>query len=170
MATGKKRVNSKAKGSEYERKIARLLGKWFGEEFHRVPQSGGLRWGTDSRVAGDIVTHPESKYPFTTECKKREKWDLEQVLKGTGDVEDWWQQSVNDSERVHLKPILIFSKNFAPDYLMIRVDDFMKVVPEKVPFNYFLVRVVGKELRIVCNLEDFLGHVSKETVISELSV
>jgi hypothetical protein len=131
--------------------------------------SGGLHWKDDNRVAGDIVTPPDSLYPWTTECKKREGWDLEQVLKGTGEVEKWWQQSVNDGLRVNLKPLLIFSKNFAPNYLMLTVDDFMSVIKQKgarIAFSYFVISILGKELRVVCNLEDFLKHVTKQDVIN----
>lgn len=163
-----KRINSKAKGSEYERKIAKLLSKFWGEEFHRVPQSGGLRWGDDNRVAGDITTPIDSVFPFTVECKKREGWELEQVLKGTGDVEKWWNQAVNDSERVNLKPLLIFSKNFAPSYVMVRMDDFMPILKAKggrLAFSYFVVCVLGKEFRVVFNLDDFIKHVAKEDVM-----
>jgi len=170
MAKGKG-INSKAKGSEYERKVARQLSQWWGEEFHRTPMSGGLHWKEDNRVAGDIVTPPESLYPFTTECKKREGWDLEQVLKGTGDVESWWQQSVSDGERVKLKPLLIFSKNFAPSYFMIRLEDFERIASFKkgrIAFNFFIISIVDKEPRIVCKLEDFLKHVVKEDVLGAL--
>jgi hypothetical protein len=167
--TGKKRINSKAKGSEFERKVAKALSQWWGEEFHRTPMSGGLHWKEDNRVAGDIVTPPDSLYPFTTECKKREGWDLEQVLKGTGDVEKWWNQAVADGERVKLKPLLIFSKNFAPSYVMMTLNDFLdisKAKDSRLPFNYFIISVLGKEVRVVCNLDDFIKHVSKDDIIS----
>jgi hypothetical protein len=159
------KINSKKKGSEYELKIAKTLSKWWGEEFHRTPMSGGLHWKQDNRVAGDIVTPPDSLYPFTTECKKREEWSLEQVLKGTGNVEKWWQQSVNDGERVELKPILIFSKNFAPNYLMLRYSDFVEIAPQIVEFNYFVI-YVNSEVRVICVLEDFLNSVPKEMIVS----
>ncbi len=169
-----KGINSKAKGSEYERKIARQLSQWWGEQFQRTPMSGGLHWKNDNRVAGDIVTPPDSVYPFTTECKKREGWLLEQVLKGTGDVESWWEQSVKDGKRVDLKPILIFSKNFAPSYLMLQMPDFYKIVTESVKrddsvdFNYFIVHVKGKADRVVCDFDEFLKNVTKEDVMEAL--
>lgn len=172
LAEGKKRINSKQKGSEYERKIAKILSKWWGEEFNRTPMSGGLHWKQDNRVAGDIVTPPDSVYPWTTECKKRQEWDLEQVLKGTGDVEKWWSQAVGDGERVGLRPLLIFSKNFAPDYVMLDYKDFCKLTNnvDHVPFNYFVVHKVGTEKRVVCNLFDFTAYVTKDTVISALNL
>lgn len=163
-----KGINSKAKGSEYERKIAKQLSAWWGEQFQRTPMSGGLHWKNDNRVAGDIVTPPDSVYPWTTECKKREGWELEQVLKGTGDVEKWWNQSVADGQRVNLRPLLVFSKNFAPSYVMMTLDDFMLILKTKggrVPFSYFVVCVLGKTPRVVFNLDDLVKHVDKDDVI-----
>lgn len=167
--SAKKRINSKQKGSEYERKIAKILSKWWGEPFHRTPMSGGLHWREDNRVAGDIVTPPNSVYPWCTECKKRNEWHLEQLLKSTGDVEKWWKQAVTDSERVGLRPLLIFSKNFAPDYLMMKYDEFNEIVDDP-QFNYFVVSVSGKEPRIVCLLDDFVKFVSKDDVIRALGL
>lgn len=167
-----KKINSKAKGSDYERKIAKLLSDWFGEEFHRVPASGGLRWGTDNRVVGDITTSPDSKFPFTVECKKREGWDFEQVLKGTGEVEQWWEQSSRDGERASLLPIVIFSKNFAPNYLMMEQEVFDKILYHKGqksnPFNYFVVCKPGVKQRIICNLKDFTTFATKDDIINSL--
>lgn len=168
MTTGKKKINSKAKGSSYELKIAKALGAWYGEDFNRVPASGGLRWGDDNRVAGDIATPVDSNFPFTVECKKREKWDLEQVLKGTGDVESWWLQSTSDSIRVNTRPLLIFSKNFAPDFLMITLEDFDEILHKKaekqIPFHYFHVYSPEKPRRIICLLSDFTSFISKEDI------
>jgi hypothetical protein len=169
----KKPINSKAKGSEFERKVAKALSTWWGEQFQRTPMSGGLHWKDDNRVAGDIVTPPDSIYPWTTECKKREGWDLEQVLKGTGEVEKWWSQSVRDGERVSLRPLLVFSKNFAPNYLMMTLDDFVAITIAKqnrMAFNFFIIAVLGKESRVVCNFDDFIKHVSKEDIIKAFNL
>jgi hypothetical protein len=165
-------INSKAKGSEFERKVAKLLSKWWKEQFHRTPMSGGLHWKEDNRVAGDIVTPPNSVYPFTTECKKREEWEFEQIIKGTGEVEKWWTQAITDGERVGLKPLLIFSKNFAPSYLMMYCEDFDKILAYKgvttLPFNYFILHKKGSSPRLICILDDFVAAVTKEDVIGAL--
>lgn len=165
MTKPKKRINSRAKGSEYERKIATVLGSWWGEKFHRTPASGGLHWKDDNRVAGDIVTPVQSKFPYTTECKKRNEWDLEQVLKGTGDVEKWWKQAVEDSERVQLKPILIFSKNFAPNYLMMWWDDFEPLLQKDTKLNYYKFQSTKENPRAICSLDAFIKAVPKEVVL-----
>src|SRR5699024_11495112 len=66
------RRRSKQKGNAYELKIAKELSKWWGGKFSRVPASGGLHWGSDQRVAGDIIPPVNSNFPFVVECKKRE--------------------------------------------------------------------------------------------------
>ena len=64
----KKKVNGKAKGGVYERKIAKLMTEWTGVKFERVPASGGLHWKKDNRVYGDIVCN-DPTFPFVVECK-----------------------------------------------------------------------------------------------------
>lgn len=164
-------INSKAKGSDYERKIAKVLGDWYGEEFHRTPASGGLHWKEDNRVAGDIVTPPGSTYPFVTELKKRESWEFFHLLKGTGEMEKFWQQVSNDAARTGLKPLLVFSKNFSPDYTMMLLSDFTAIFDSKgwtnnvAGFNYFVVHKAGSPDRVTFILQDFLRIVSKEDII-----
>lgn len=109
---------SKVKGSGYELKIAKALSAWWGHEFHRTPQSGGLRWNDDNNVAGDIVTPLEANFPFIVECKKREEWTLENLFLNNKDIKYWWEQVVQDCERVGRTPILIFSRNRARDFVM----------------------------------------------------
>lgn len=168
MAGDKKRINSKAKGSEFELKVAKLLSSWWGEEFHRTPMSGGLHWKADNRVAGDIVTPPNSVFPYNVECKKREGWLFDQVLRGTGEVEDWWEQCVKDARGVGMRPWLIFARNFVPPYIMLQLEDFTPIVQTKnsrLPINYFIVSIVGQPLRVVMLLDDFLAKVQCEDIL-----
>jgi hypothetical protein len=177
MSTRKKPINGRNKGSGYERKIAKDLGEWWGEEFHRTPASGGLHWQKDNRVAGDIVTPPDSVFPFTIECKKREGFDLEQLLKGTGDIEDWWEQAVGDSERVESKPLLIFSKNRAPDYTMMRMEDFAEIMSVclersggRTDFDYYMIHKSRNGNRVIFFLSDLIKWVRKEDVLKAFNL
>src|SRR5699024_8810932 len=108
------------KGKAYERLVAKRLGEWWEEPFRSTPGSGALHWEKDSRVSGDIVPPVDSDFPFTVECKKREGWYFDAIINETGEIPDWWQQSVDDAKRVDREPILIFSKNRAPSYVMLR--------------------------------------------------
>ncbi len=112
---------SRRKGIRGERKLALILETWWGTKFRRVPRSGALRWGTDQRVAGDLVTN-DPNFPFVVEVKNRENWELIHLFDGKGKIFDWWEQVRADGERVNKKPILFFTKNGLPFYAMIRMD------------------------------------------------
>lgn len=171
MAEKKKKINSKDKGDDFERKTAKQLGDWWGEKFNRTPMSGGLHWQEDNRVSGDIVTPPDSLFPWVVECKKREEWDIIQLVKGTGEIEKWWNQVLLDSERTRMKPFLVFSKNFAPSYLMVYEEDFLKITNLiKIPYNYFIVSANDLPKRVVVLLDEFTKYSTKTDVIHALNL
>jgi hypothetical protein len=114
---------ARAKGSGYELKIAKKLSPIWGGTFARTPGSGSLHWGSDQRVAGDIIAPPEVDFPFVVECKKHEGWIMDHVILDSGDPRKWWAQVVTDARRVHKVPMLIFSRNRAKDFIMIPYDD-----------------------------------------------
>src|SRR5690606_21174130 len=116
---------AKAKGAAYENKVAKMLSKYWGGKFHRVPASGGLQWGNDHRVAGDIVAPPEADFPFVVECKKQEGWVMEHIFLDIGKPREWWKQAVNDARRVGKTPMLVFSRNRAKDFVMLPYDGFI---------------------------------------------
>lgn len=128
--------NSKSKGNRYELQIAKTLTKWWGHEFNRVPQSGGLGWERDNRIAGDIVPGPNADFPFTVEAKHREGgWTLESIILGRHDIKNWWAQVVRDSREVDTIPLLMFTRNYAEDFIMIPYKEqiYNDLVEEKQP-------------------------------------
>ena len=165
----KPKINSKAKGADYELKICKVLAEWYQEEFHRVPASGGLRWGKDNRVSGDIIPQVGSTFPFSIECKKREDWTFEQVLRGTGEVESWWTQCTRDAANVDKKPLLIFSKNRAPDYYMMDAHDYTEImiqIIQRCPeMDHFVLVRQGRSNRVMGLLRDFTDQVSKADIV-----
>lgn len=113
-AVGKK---SRNKGGRFERETAKILSKWWGHEFHRVPASGGLHWGASNNVAGDIVVPLEANFPFVIECKNREDWTIENLFLNNKELKNWWAQVVNDSEETGKIPLLIFTRNRAKNFV-----------------------------------------------------
>ncbi|MNE83965.1 hypothetical protein D3C80_1808290 [compost metagenome] len=128
-------------------------------------------------MAGDIVTPPNSVYPWVTELKKREAWEFNQFIKGTGEIEKYWEQVCSDANRTGLAPLLIFSKNYEPNYMMMskhQFDALMNAALESKgclpPINYFVVHKHGWMDRVVCILDDFIAHVSKQDVVAALNL
>lgn len=166
----KKRKNSRAKGKGFERVVAKLLTAWWGAEFHSTPASGGLRWGNDARVVGDIVAPSEGgeDYPFSNECKKVEGWSLEQLIKGTGQITDWWEQCTRDAKVVSKVPLLTFSKNRSPIYYMMPYEAFQRL--GMLERNYFITtfELKGVEHCVAVGFFDSLLAIPKEEVIKKL--
>ncbi|AIW03501.1 RusA-like Holliday junction resolvase [Bacillus phage Moonbeam] len=114
---------AKQKGSSYELKVAKFMTGWWGGNFNRTPGSGGMRWGTDQSIAGDIVPPKGMIFPFVIECKKHEGWVMDNVLLNTGKPREWFSQVVTDARRVKRTPLLIFSRNRAKDFVMLPYED-----------------------------------------------
>ena len=118
-------VNGRKKGQTAERKLAKLFSVWWGSDFARTPLSGGFataKFREDWNAAGDLVT-PDETFPFCVESKKVEGWTLEQML--TSDrthIHKWWQQTLSETP-VNKIPLLVFTKNRAPLYVMMCVSD-----------------------------------------------
>lgn len=164
------KIDVREKGAEFERKIAKLIGNWWEEEFHRVPRSGGCHWREDHRVSGDLVAPPMSIFPFGVECKKQEDWIIDQLLIGTGKVESWWTQCIRDASQYSRKPFLIFAKNYMPILFMMQHSDFIPLSEAE----YFKANgmmplltldIPGKPKRVVGMLEKLISAVSKSEII-----
>lgn len=115
-------MNSKQKGNNFERKVAKILTEKLGMEFNRTPSSGGLRWASDNNVYGDIVTPDD--FPFIIECKNRENWSFDQLMKGEcKEFDSWAEQVEGDCDRFqnntleYAYPLIIFTKNRMPIYI-----------------------------------------------------
>lgn len=157
-------VNSKAKGDTYERKIAKKLTEWTGLKFERVPASGGLHWKKDNRVYGDIVTN-DPDFPFTIECKARESWNMDSLINGSKEVEKWWKQAIADAWATGKEPMVIFTRNRQPDYIMFRgkanlYDYISSVFDENISFR-MIFKINGEEL-MVMKLDDAIKYCSIE--------
>ena len=158
----KKKINSRAKGSSYERDIAKKLSKWSNINIRRSPQSGG--WNQ----RGDLTpVNPEDmvKWPFNFELKKRQGWRLSELLtyknRQTG-ILSWWDQSLKDAKVSKKIPVLVFSKNFDNDYVCIEKVVFKKLELKKKIRNY----LINKNL-IFFLLNDLL-KVSFEDVLKKI--
>lgn len=163
------RINSKNKGNIYERKIAKEMGNYWGAVFNRSPGSGSYRGSREAELTGDLVTDPADKFPFSLEAKNRQTgdWTLESIVLNKHDVMNWWAQSVGDAERSgNLAPMLVFTRNYADDFVMIPFESetFAKILNYNQPGMVTVVTYedemkeeVHSYLVIVTTLEGFMA-------------
>lgn len=158
----------KQKGSEFERKVAKMLTEWSGSEFHRTPMSGALHWSNDSRVVSDIVP-PESLsgWPFSIECKNVEcSWGFDTFINGTSTtLKEHWRQAEGDARSEGMVPMLVFTKNYRDIYLMMTESDYLRA---SVDIDSMTLDRGGVSYRLA-RFSDFLDSTSCEDIISKFS-
>lgn len=161
--------NVKEKGNNFERKVAKLLSDWAGVKFMRTPSSGAIHNFNDKRVVSDIVP-PLSlgEFPFSIECKCVEcSWEFSTIIENTSqNMRDHWSQAVDDSNREHLRPMLIFSKNFRDIFVSIRKEDY-DVLPLNIPNRIFSYSE-DRDTLVIFKLKDLFGGISCEQLIESL--
>ena len=129
-------INSKAKGSLFERKVSKLFTAWCGYVVKRTPSSGGLM------KTGDIFPiKPEDmvSFPFSVELKNRQAWDFKDLLEGSRNsgIFLFWEQCLKDALTSDKTPLLIFTKNSLPNYCMMLSTDMDKLnISNKLRSNY----------------------------------
>ncbi len=99
-------INSKQKGSRYERHIAKRI-REYGYDAERGCQHSGGKDSPDVKC---------SMVGIHWECKKVEKLNIWNALKQS-------QRDAGDGEM----PAVVFSRNREKDYVAVPFDDFMKM-------------------------------------------
>lgn len=155
-------VNGRQKGSTYERAIAKHFAKWSNSDVKRVPLSGG--WAKEAKfdVKNDLVS-TDKYFPVGVECKKQEKWKMEDLLVNKkSKVFDWWEQ-VNEECVKWRFPLLVFTRNFCADFVMIDTEDFKSISGLHEPTGrYFMVKTKRTGKVFVFTLKTFLKIVDYE--------
>lgn len=104
---------SKNKGRNFENKVATMLREAF-PDARRVTVSGA-----NPNDPGDVrFTKPtplgDTPIKIIAECKKREKWSLDALLRGECIIWKWWEQAVSHCKEQHTHPVLVMAHNFSP--------------------------------------------------------
>ena len=126
----KKRVNSRAKGSSFERAIAKILNDRFNTtEFSRTPGSGAFATThtlpAHLKIYGDLITPQNFKYCI--ECKKGyNKENLYSLYNYSSDFWKFIEQCEKDSEKCSRIPLVIFKQDRQP---------ILAIVPESIAFD-----------------------------------
>lgn len=116
----------KARGNRLERVVAKALSSGLGLPFVRTPNSGA--WGK-AHTNGDVVCladEPSWKFPFTIECKKTKRVQLELLLTDRiwAKFEEWWAQAEAAAEEEGKQPMLVMSHNQGPLIAVFRDEDW----------------------------------------------
>ena len=107
----KVQINSKTKGDNNERAVAKWFKEWTGADMNRTPRSGGLRWLDASRIAGDIVAPQDFYFPFCVEAKAYKTVEFKETLRVNTIVGKFWAQAHKDACRIDKSPLLIIREN-----------------------------------------------------------
>ena len=119
----KKKVNSRAKGSSFERQVAKLLNDRLNTtEFSRTPGSGAFAT-THSlpdhlKIYGDLITPQNFRYCI--ECKKG--YNNQNLYSLYNDSSEFWkfiEQCHKDSKKCGKLPMVIFKQDRQPTLLII---------------------------------------------------
>lgn len=115
----KAKINSKKKGSRFERVICKVFTQWTGYEFQRVPQSGGLRWKKADNITSDVTcTDPKHsrRCLLSIECKSYQDIRFEHILleNKSCKILSFWEQASGDAERANKFPMLVMHYNGMP--------------------------------------------------------
>jgi len=154
---------SKDKGRRHENHCCKVLGEWWwGKRFRRTPLSGG--WDKvahdQERIAfGDIHTPPD--FPWSVECKHDESWTFEGLLcDKCVKFEHWWKQCYDDAEAANKQPLLIFTKNYVPDFAAVGLSWVCDMFRGVIPFSTCLILRQVKPSAVALPLNDLLNVLS----------
>lgn len=128
----KRGKSSKRKGSNYERKVARMYKEALGINLVRTPMSGGFQKNIKAtNIKGDLSCLDEDiDFILHTECKDQK------AIK----IRDWFRQACEDCPSNHIPTVVMHLiqqiKNGkvvsnSENLIVLRVEDFLKVVDKQ---------------------------------------
>lgn len=114
-------INGKAKGTTFERTVAKLFSSALGVKLRRTPMSGG--WSHDNpATAGDLVSI-EGEFPYCVEAKCQEGWHFETLFTSNHKwFDNWWEQTIRECPASKI-PILVFSRARQPIFSAVLYSD-----------------------------------------------
>ncbi len=132
--------HAKRKGAKAELEVIAIVQPWWRRLepqalFVRTPGSGGWKHSASFKARGDLQVDPKTTllFPFSVEVKKREGWS-DGLLFGravgrehVGDASPiwgWWAQVCKAAQDDGFRPMMWFTKNNSPWYVMIESSVF----------------------------------------------
>ena len=152
----KKKVNSRAKGSTFERSIAKMFNDRFKTaEFSRTPGSGAFATTHTLpdylKIYGDLITPMNFKYCI--ECKKGyNKENLYSLYNYSSDFWKFVDQCEKDSEKCQKIPMVIFKQDrqktlaIVPYNIIYISNNYIEIHKEEKRYKIYLFDDLLKEL------------------------
>lgn len=151
----KKKVNSRAKGSTFERSIAKMFNDRFKTtEFSRTPGSGAFATTHTLpdylKIYGDLITPLNFKYCI--ECKKGyNKENLYSLYNYSSDTWKFIEQCEKDSENCQKIPMVIFKQDrqkilaIVPYNIIYKSNKYIEIHKEEKRYKIYLFDDLLKE-------------------------
>jgi len=154
----KKKVNSRAKGSTFERQIAKTLNDRFNTlEFSRTPGSGAFATThtlpEHLKIYGDLITPQNFKYCI--ECKKGyNNINLYSLYNYSSELWGFLDQCQKDSEKCYKSPMVIFKQDrqptlaivpYSPTSPFVETEKNIQIVKEEITYRIYLFDDLLKE-------------------------
>ena len=140
----KKKVNSRSKGSTFERSIAKVFNEKFNtSEFSRTPGSGAFAT-THSlpdhlKIYGDLIT--PQKFRFCIECKKGyNNINHYSLLDYSSKLWEFIEQCQKDSDKCNKSPMVIFKQDRQKTLAIVDSNS----IPNNI-YNYIKIEKDNKE-------------------------
>tara|TARA_R110001583_G_scaffold53838_6_gene165577 strand:- start:120 stop:650 length:531 start_codon:yes stop_codon:yes gene_type:complete len=156
----KKRVNSKAKGGAFERKIANMLNEEFNtKEFSRTPGSGAFatthQLPEHITVAGDLIT--PKNFKFSIECKKGyNDQTIHSLLDYNSKIWEFVHQAEKDAKKVKKVPMIIYQQDRKNILVITYKDMFTTMIPSITIFKDNVEKLTANTYSIY-RLKDILN-------------
>ena len=115
---------SKAKGSNFERDVAKRFKDHYDEELTRTPQSGGFAKKSTKadEFRGDIVALDNNvDLLLHIECKNAKSWSLPA----------WLNQAESDCPKGRIPCVIFHKHGTSKNYISLSLEDFFKIVPKE---------------------------------------
>jgi len=148
----KKKVNSRAKGSTFERQIANTLNERFNTaEFSRSPGSGAFATTHTLpdylKIYGDLIT-PEN-FKYCIECKKGyNKENLYSLYNYSSPFWGFLDQCLKDSDKCDKIPMVIFKQDRQPTLAVVpshvqtnKLQPYIEIQKQEDPFTLRVYRI-----------------------------
>ena len=140
----KRAVNSRRKGSNFERGLATQLNELFEtKEFARTPGSGAFATTPDLpehiQIHGDLITPEDFKYVIEAKCGY--KVDIDDLLRHNSELHKFIRQAKKESKRAK-KPWLLVYKKTRKDTLVFTESEFpiAQMASISLDYNVYIYR------------------------------